>query len=52
VAYERVARGWSRKRLAAMVGIDEATVRRIEKDAVGRARGPILPVRRALGIDL
>ena len=37
VAYERVVRGWSRKRLAAEAAVDEATVRRIEADTAGLA---------------
>ena len=50
VAYERVQRGWSRKRLAALAGIDEATVRRIEEDTPELARPSTLAVRRVLGI--
>jgi transcriptional regulator with XRE-family HTH domain len=51
VAYERIARGWSRKRLAAMARIDPATVRGIEEDTPRLARRPILAVSRVLGID-
>lgn len=50
VAFERVTRGLSRKRLAAAAGIDEATVRRIEEDTPRLGRRAVLAVRRALGI--
>jgi len=50
VAYERVARGWSRKRLAAMAGVDEATVRRIEQNTPRLAHRATLAVVSALGI--
>jgi transcriptional regulator with XRE-family HTH domain len=44
VAYERIARGWSRKQLAAHAGVDESTVGRIEEDAPRLARRPRLAV--------
>jgi transcriptional regulator with XRE-family HTH domain len=50
VAYERVARGWSRKRLASKASVDEATVRRIEEDTPRLARRPVLAVLKALEI--
>ena len=43
IAYERVARGWSRKRLADEAFVDEATVRRIEEDTPRLARQPCWP---------
>lgn len=50
IAYERVARGWSRKRLAAMAAIDEATVKRIEADAPRLAARGVRAVLRVLGM--
>jgi DNA-binding transcriptional regulator YiaG len=35
---ERVIRGWSRKRLAEVAGVDEATVKRLESDTARMAR--------------
>jgi transcriptional regulator with XRE-family HTH domain len=51
VAYERIARGWSRKRLASRALVDEATVRRIENDTPHLARRPMVAVLAALQID-
>ena len=48
VAYERVTRGWSRKRLAASAGVDEATVRRIEEDVPQLTQRSLQAVSRAL----
>ena len=50
VAYERIARGWSRRRLASKAFVDEATVRRIEKDTPRLACRPVLAVLTALEI--
>jgi ribosome-binding protein aMBF1 (putative translation factor) len=50
VAYERIARGWSRKRLATVASVDEATVRRIEGDTPRLARRAVRAVLVALGI--
>ena len=50
VGYERVARGWSRKRLAAAAAVDEATVRRIEADMPRLAHRCVGAVLKALGI--
>lgn len=47
----RMARGWSRKRLAATARVDEATVRRIEESAPRLTRRPIHAVRLALQIE-
>jgi transcriptional regulator with XRE-family HTH domain len=35
---ERMTRGWSRRKLACVAGVDEATVSRIETDTKGAAR--------------
>jgi transcriptional regulator with XRE-family HTH domain len=51
VAYERVARGWSRKRLAAEAGVDEATVRRMEAETPRPAYRSVLALLTALGIE-
>jgi transcriptional regulator with XRE-family HTH domain len=48
VARARIARGWSRKRLAAAASVDEATVRRIEEDAPRLARRSVGAVLAAL----
>jgi transcriptional regulator with XRE-family HTH domain len=48
VAYDRIARGWSRKRLASIASVDEATIRRIEEDRPRLARPPLLAVLTAL----
>jgi transcriptional regulator with XRE-family HTH domain len=48
VAFARAARGWSRKRLAVIASVDEATVRRIEDDTRHLARRPVLAVLTAL----
>jgi transcriptional regulator with XRE-family HTH domain len=50
VTYERMSRGWSRKRLAAAASVDEATVRRIEEDAQRLARRSVVAVLETLGI--
>ena len=50
VRRERLSRGWSRRRLGRAAGVDEATVRRIEADAAGLARKPLLRVLKALRI--
>jgi transcriptional regulator with XRE-family HTH domain len=50
VAYERIARGWSRKRLAAVALVDEATVGRIEGDVPSLARRAVRAVLVALAI--
>jgi transcriptional regulator with XRE-family HTH domain len=50
VAYERVARGWSRKRLAVAASVDEATVRRIEANAQRLARKSLRAVLFTLGL--
>ncbi len=50
VTYARMSHGWSRKRLARISGVDEATVRRIEAGA-SRLRRPLLKVCRALGLS-
>jgi transcriptional regulator with XRE-family HTH domain len=50
VAHERIARGWSRKRLALAASVDEATVRRIEEDTPRLARRPFRAVLAALDI--
>lgn len=52
IAYARAACGWSRKRLARLADVDEATVRRIENNSAHVGRRVIVAVRRALGIDL
>jgi ribosome-binding protein aMBF1 (putative translation factor) len=51
VAYERVACGWSRKRLATLASVDEATVRRIEAGVPRLARRSITAVLAALAIN-
>ena len=48
VSYKRIARGWSRKRLALEAGIDEATVRGIEQMSPRVGRRAVLAVSRAL----
>ena len=50
VTRARIARGWSRKRLAAAGSVDEATIRRIEEDTPRLARRPVLAVLAALGL--
>ncbi|MHB8837690.1 MAG: helix-turn-helix domain-containing protein [Gemmatimonadaceae bacterium] len=47
---ERMSRGWSRRRLAALAGIDEATVAKLEADFVSRFRGPRRAVLRTLNL--
>jgi len=51
VAYSRLTRGWSRKRLATIAGVDEATVRRIEADVQHVAGRPLRLVLRFLEMD-
>jgi len=46
-----MSRGWSRKRLAAIAGVYEATVRRIEEGVPRLARRVVFAVRRILGTD-
>jgi transcriptional regulator with XRE-family HTH domain len=46
----RLSRGLSRKRLAAIVGVDEATVARNEADVPRPARKPSTAILRALGL--
>jgi hypothetical protein len=41
---ERMARGWSRRRLAELAGVDEATIRRLERDTPRMARRPLKSV--------
>jgi DNA-binding XRE family transcriptional regulator len=45
---ERVGRGWSRKHVAQVAGVDEATVRRLEADVPRTARRPASRVLGAL----
>jgi transcriptional regulator with XRE-family HTH domain len=52
IAYARMSRGWSRKKLAKISGVDEATVRRMEKAAERLEGRPLLSVCRALGLIL
>ena len=52
VAYERVARGWSRKRLAAVVGVDETTIRQTEETELPTPQQAAHAVGACLGIDL
>lgn len=51
IAYARISRGWSRKRLAQAAGVDEATVRRMEENRKGLARRSLLKVRRVLTVQ-
>ncbi len=51
VAYERTARGWSRKRLASLASVDEATVQRIETGARRLARRSVSAILAALEIN-
>lgn len=51
VRRERVARGWSRRRVAQEPRVDEATVRRIEAATPGLARRPLARVLRTLNVD-
>lgn len=51
VAYARIARGWSRKRLATVALVDEATVRRIEDDNSRLACRPVVAVLTVLKTD-
>jgi DNA-binding XRE family transcriptional regulator len=46
----RISRGLSRKRLAALAGVDEATVARVEHDAASPRRGPCQALLHALGL--
>jgi len=48
VAFQRAARGWSRKKLAAHASVDKATVRRIEEDTPRLARRSVVAVLAAL----
>lgn len=47
---ERLSRGWSRKYLAKIAGVDEATVRRLEVDRPRLAQRPTTAVVLALGL--
>lgn len=49
---QREKRGWSRKRLAAEAGVDEATVRRIESAVPGLARRSFNRVLQVLGLRI
>ncbi|MEP7000482.1 MAG: helix-turn-helix domain-containing protein [bacterium] len=49
---ERISRGLSRKALADSVGIDEATIRRMEEDVKGMAKRAIRAVCRELDVDI
>jgi hypothetical protein len=51
VCRERMSRGWSRKRLARVARVDEATIRRIEENTSRLARRPLIAVLGALNID-
>ena len=51
VRRERLARGWSRRRLGREAGADEATVRRIEADTPASARKPLQRVLRTLNLE-
>jgi DNA-binding XRE family transcriptional regulator len=46
----RLSRGWSRKRLAHLADVDEATVKRLEADTPNMARRPRDRILRVLGI--
>jgi transcriptional regulator with XRE-family HTH domain len=48
---ERMTRGWSRKGLAAVAGVDEATVSRVEADTKGTARNCWKRIRRTLKLS-
>lgn len=50
VQYESMTRGWSRKRLAQLAGVDEVTVKRLENDTPKMAKRPMALVCRALGL--
>ena len=47
---ERYARGWSRRHLARVAGVDEGTIQRLEKDLKGTAKKPGQAVCKVLGI--
>lgn len=51
IRYRRISRGWSRKRLAAKLGIDEATIRRIDGDMPRLGRRPVRALCALLGIE-
>jgi len=46
---ERYTRGWSRRQLARVAGVDEGTIHRLEKDRKGMAKKPAQAVCKALG---
>jgi transcriptional regulator with XRE-family HTH domain len=48
----RVTRGWSRKALADIAGIDEATVGRLEEDRAGMANRTVHALQEALDAGL
>jgi transcriptional regulator with XRE-family HTH domain len=50
VRRERVALGWSRKKLAKVAGVDEATVKRVEADTPRMAKKPTAAILRALSL--
>jgi transcriptional regulator with XRE-family HTH domain len=48
---ERLARGWSRRRLASISGVDEGTVRRLEADTRNMTKRAYILVCKTLGLD-
>jgi transcriptional regulator with XRE-family HTH domain len=51
VARHRISRGLSRKSLARLAGVDEATVGRLESDTPRMAKRPVSIVRKYLGLE-
>ena len=47
---ERITRGWSRKHLAFVAAVDEATIKRLENDTPRMARQPVRRVLKALTV--
>jgi transcriptional regulator with XRE-family HTH domain len=52
IARERMSRGLSRRRLAALTGVDPATVRRLEADRPRTAKRPARVICRFLGLEI
>ena len=47
---ERYTRGWSRRHLAGVAGVDEGTIQRLETDRKGSVKKPAEAVCKVLGI--